>query len=146
MSQAQGGWRIRDPRPEDYITKQTAVDAAESGVPCTEWQNFLETTFPLRDQSGPDFELIGFLQRWAGYCLTGLTTEQKFLFLYGTGRNGKNVFADQLFGILNDYAVRLPDLNRTARPPHRRATSGRHGRETGHSPPRRPNSFDLPAR
>src|ERR1700732_3930245 len=99
---------LRPSRPEDYITKRTAVDPAPLGVYAPEWQRFLQTTFPLRDHSGPDHELIAFLQRWAGYCLTGLTSEQKFLFLHGTGRNGKNLFADQLFGILHDYAVRLP--------------------------------------
>jgi putative DNA primase/helicase len=109
------------PRPEDYITRQTAVGPAQHGTPAPAWQSFLETTFPLRDHSGPDRELIEFLQRWAGYCLTGLTTEQKFVFLYGTGRNGKNLFADTLFGILHDYAVRLPSEVLMQRPvePHR---------------------------
>src|SRR5271154_4643140 len=99
---------LRPPRPEDFISKRCAVDPAPPGTPAPEWQHFLETTFPLRDHSGPDYELIGFLQRWAGYCCTGLTTEQKFLVLHSTGRSGKNLFADQLFGILDDYAVRLP--------------------------------------
>jgi len=112
---------LRPSSPEDYITKRTAVDPAPPGAQAPEWQHFLETTFPLRDHSGPDFELIAFLKRWAGYCLTGLTSEQKFLFLHGTGRNGKNLFADQLFGILHEYAVRLPSEVLMQRPvePHR---------------------------
>jgi len=112
---------MRPASPEDYITKRTAVDPALPGTSAPDWQRFLETTFPLRDHSGPDHELIAFLQRWAGYCCTGLTTEQKFLFLHGSGRNGKNIFADQIFGILNDYAVRLPSEVLMQRPaePHR---------------------------
>jgi phage/plasmid-associated DNA primase len=30
-------------------------------------------------------DLIGFVQRFFGYCLTGCTNEQKFSFFYGTG-------------------------------------------------------------
>jgi len=112
---------ILQPRFEDFITKKTAVDPAPPGTAAREWQRFLETTFPLPDHSGPDYEVIAFLQRWAGYCLTGSTIEEKFLFLHGTGRNGKNLFADQLFGILGDYAVRLPSEVLMQRPvePHR---------------------------
>ncbi|MGA8641327.1 phage/plasmid primase, P4 family [Candidatus Binatus sp.] len=112
---------LRTPRPEDFISKRCAVDSAPPGTPAPEWQRFLETTFPLRDHSGPDFELIAFLQRWCGYLCTGLTTEQKFLFLHSTGRSGKNLFADQPFGILRDYAVRLPSEVLMQRPvePHR---------------------------
>ncbi|HYN51769.1 MAG TPA: hypothetical protein VES62_12665 [Thermoleophilaceae bacterium] len=39
-----------------------------------------------------DPELIALAQRIAGYSLTGLTTEHKLLFFYGTGRNGKGTF------------------------------------------------------
>lgn len=44
------------------------------------------------------------MQRAAGYALTGLTTEHKLLFLYGTGRNGKSVFLNVLFKLWGDYA------------------------------------------
>jgi putative DNA primase/helicase len=112
---------LRESRPEDFITKQTAVAPAPAGTFAEEWQRFLETTFPWRDHSGPDQELIAFFQRWSGYCLTGLTTEQKFLDEYGTGRNGKNAKTDQWFGIMGDYAVRLPSEVLMQRPvePHR---------------------------
>jgi len=112
---------LRESLPEDFITKKTAVSPAPAGTFAKEWQRFLEKTFPPRDNSGPDHELIAFLQRWAGYCLTGLTTEQKFVDEYGTGRNGKNAMTDQWFGILNDYAVRLPSEVLMQRPvePHR---------------------------
>ena len=41
----------------------------------------------------------------AGYCLTGVTTEHALFFLYGTGANGKSVFANTLTSILGDYAT-----------------------------------------
>jgi putative DNA primase/helicase len=34
-------------------------------------------------------ELRAFLKRFCGYCLTGVTTEHKFVFAWGTGANGK---------------------------------------------------------
>jgi P4 family phage/plasmid primase-like protien len=53
-----------------------------------------------------DADLVAFLQRAAGYALTGLTTEHKLLFLYGTGRNGKSVFLNTLTHLWADYARR----------------------------------------
>lgn len=44
----------------------------------------------------------------AGYCLTGVTTEHALFFLYGTGANGKSVFANTLTAILGDYATVAP--------------------------------------
>lgn len=55
----------------------------------------------------PDPDLRAFLQRFAGYCLLGLTVEQCLVFFYGAGRNGKSTFVDLLCGILGDYAVTL---------------------------------------
>ena len=55
--------------------------------------------------TGGNTSLVGFLQRFAGYCLTGSTREHCFSFAYGTGRNGKGVFINTIAGILNDYAT-----------------------------------------
>jgi putative DNA primase/helicase len=55
-----------------------------------------------------DAELIAFLQRLLGYCLTGHVTEHVLVFLFGTGANGKSVFVSTVAGILNDYAVTAP--------------------------------------
>ena len=52
-----------------------------------------------------DTELIGFLQRVAGYALTGSTVEHALFFLYGTGANGKGVLLNTLTGIFGDYAT-----------------------------------------
>ena len=66
---------------------------ARSGI------GFLDTV------TGGDAELQAYLQRMAGYCLTGVTTEHALFFLYGTGANGKSVFANTLTAILGDYAM-----------------------------------------
>ena len=46
-----------------------------------------------------------FLQRYIGYCCTGLTTEHAFVFAYGTGANGKSTFINTIARIFGDYAT-----------------------------------------
>lgn len=55
----------------------------------------------------PDGEVRAFLQRFAGYCLTGRVDEQVFAFFYGHGANGKSTFIELLAWILRDYASRI---------------------------------------
>jgi putative DNA primase/helicase len=52
-----------------------------------------------------DMELQRYLQRLAGYILTGDTREQELFFYYGTGNNGKGVWVQVVSFILNDYHV-----------------------------------------
>lgn len=82
--------------PEHYITKRTAVAPVSGDAPI--WRQFLETV------TAENGDLIAFLQRFAGYSLTGETREQCLAFLYGTGQNGKGVFITTLARILGDYA------------------------------------------
>jgi putative DNA primase/helicase len=84
---------------EDYGTKLTAVTP---GGECSLWLSTLRYIF------GGDEDLVSFLQRWAGYSLTGVTTEQKLVFGYGTGGNGKGVTTTALAGVLGDYAMAAP--------------------------------------
>jgi putative DNA primase/helicase len=55
----------------------------------------------------PDPAMRQFLQRWSGYCLTGSVQEQKFVFLFGSGANGKTVFVELLAWLLGDYARKI---------------------------------------
>lgn len=66
----------------------------------------LFTEFLARVQPDPEIRL--FLQVWCGYCLTGLTTEQKLVFNFGGGSNGKSVFIDLIAKMMGPYAVSLP--------------------------------------
>jgi putative DNA primase/helicase len=52
--------------------------------------------------------LQSYLQRIAGYALTGETSEHKLFFFYGTGANGKGVFFNTITGILGDYQRTAP--------------------------------------
>jgi len=85
-----------------WITKHSSITPAERGEEAPLWDAFLWRVFDGNQ------ELIDFLQRAAGYALTGYTTEHKLLFLYGTGRNGKSVFLNTLFDIMAEYAKRAP--------------------------------------
>ena len=93
---------LRAPNPADYITKEVAVAPAEPGTDAPLWHAFLD-----RITYG-DHELKEYLQRVAGYCLTGMTNEHVLFFCYGTGANGKSVFINTLVGIWNDYAITIP--------------------------------------
>jgi putative DNA primase/helicase len=50
-------------------------------------------------------KLLGYLQQWTGYCLTGDMREQCFPFFYGEGNNGKTVFLQLLRSLLKDYGA-----------------------------------------
>jgi len=80
------------------ITKLTSI-APKPGTP-PRWLQFLNEVFD------GDQDMIEFVQRAAGYALTGETREHKLFFLYGTGRNGKSVFLNVLFKLFGDYSRR----------------------------------------
>jgi putative DNA primase/helicase len=92
----------RAPNRLDYCTKVAAVSPAPEGTACPMWLDFLK-----RVMSGDD-EMIAFLKRFLGYCLTGLVHEHALVFLFGTGGNGKGVFTSTVTGIFGDYAIVAP--------------------------------------
>jgi putative DNA primase/helicase len=89
----------RPHRPEDCFTSITGVSP---GRHCPLFRQFL-----ARITAG-DTDLQAFLQRVAGYALTGSTSAQALFFCYGTGGNGKGVFINAIAGILNDYHKTSP--------------------------------------
>ena len=90
--------RVLAADPAHRITKLTAVGPGKSDE-CPRWLRFLD------ECTGSDNQLVGFLQRWFGYCLTGSVQEHALIFLYGGGCNGKSVFLNVLSGILGDHSV-----------------------------------------
>lgn len=86
----------------DLITKQLAVNY-DPAATCPAWLQFLSDIFQ------GDGELIDYVQRVAGYSLSGYTTEQKFFLCVGNGRNGKSTFLKHLMYLLApDYACATP--------------------------------------
>ena len=91
--------RLAAHRREDGMTR---IATATPRGDCTRWRAF------LGDVTGGDADLQAYLQRMAGYCLTGATSAHALFFLYGTGANGKSVFVTALATILGDYATNAP--------------------------------------
>lgn len=89
---------LRPADPVEGITKLTAVAPAET-ADCPRFLRFLYETF------GGDAEVIAFVQRWAGYCLTGDTREHALVFGEGAGGNGKSVLVGALAGVMAGYAI-----------------------------------------
>lgn len=82
--------------PGHLFTKQAGV-AYDPQAQAPRWEQFLNEIFM------GDKELVAFVQRAVGYSLTGLTREQCFFFLYGTGRNGKSRFLEVLRSVAGDF-------------------------------------------
>lgn len=91
---------FRPATSNDLLTKQAATNFLDglSGVECKVWLEFLSVT-------QPDPEIRSWLQRFAGYCLTGRIDEQILTIFYGGGANGKSVFVEALKGVLGSYAT-----------------------------------------
>jgi P4 family phage/plasmid primase-like protien len=89
--------QMMPPDPRCYMTKRTAVTPRQGACPM--FMNF------LNQATGGDAEMISFLQRWAGYTLTGLITEQIITFIVGPGGTGKGTFISTLQNILGSYTV-----------------------------------------
>jgi putative DNA primase/helicase len=58
----------------------------------------------LREIFDGDEDLIAFVQRFAGYSLTGSTDERAFAILHGSGKNGKTTLVELLQDVMGDYA------------------------------------------
>jgi putative DNA primase/helicase len=88
---------LRPARREDLITKLAPV-IYDPDARCPTWERFLQQIM------AGNTALITFLQRAIGYGLTGVTSEQVLLLLYGTGANGKSTFLEVLRALFGDYA------------------------------------------
>ena len=86
--------------PNQAMTLQAAA-AFYPSEPAPRWEQF------LRDVQ-PDPEMRAYLQRVAGYCATGLTVEQAFFLMNGTGANGKSVFQSVIAAVLGSYSQIMP--------------------------------------
>lgn len=92
---------LREPRRDDWITRPLDVEYdPEAEAPA--WASFLETV-------QPDAEVRRYLQRCAGYTLTGSIEEQAVFILYGDGSNGKSSFLRAVHNVLGPMARTTPD-------------------------------------
>lgn len=115
--------KLRSHQRQDYLTKLVPVEYRED-VRCPTWEKFLSTVM------GGKVRLIEYLQRVAGYCLTGDVSEQSLWFFHGAGANGKSTFLMTLLALMGDYGLQaVSDLllakNHEAHPTERADLMGR---------------------
>ncbi len=87
---------FRDARPIDTIRSVSPVEWRGLNEPCPLWEKALREIF------NDDAELIAFMQRLFGYCITGETKEQVLPILWGDGANGKSTIMDLLSAVLGE--------------------------------------------
>jgi putative DNA primase/helicase len=90
--------QLRPHSRDDLITKIAPVKFDPDATAPT-WDQFLSEIME------GDHDRIKFLRRWAGYSLTGDTSEHKLLLAHGKGANGKSTFFEILRHIYGDYAL-----------------------------------------
>jgi putative DNA primase/helicase len=86
--------------PARLLTKLAPV-AYDPAATCPQWDAFLRRVVP-------DPEVRAYLQRWAGYALTGVVREHVLPIFWGDGGNGKGTFCETLLFVLGDYASPIP--------------------------------------
>ena len=91
---------IRSANPDDLCTRLTAVSVDRRRP--ERWLAFLHETFD------GDTEMVGYIQRLAGYSASGVQLEHVLPFLHGGGGNGKSVFLEVVVAVLGDYASTAP--------------------------------------
>jgi putative DNA primase/helicase len=85
-------------RPEDMLTGISPAEWRGIDAKGERFEQF------LTEAMDGDQEKIGFLQRAAGYTLSGDMREQVFLFLYGPEAAGKGTFVRAMSDVIGTYA------------------------------------------
>jgi len=93
--------QLRTARPQDHVTIHAGVQF-DLTASCPKFDEFLREIF-LHDA-----DVIAFIQRAVGYCLTGAVTEQCLFLCHGDGQNGKSTFLEAIRSVLGGYAHNLP--------------------------------------
>jgi putative DNA primase/helicase len=90
---------LRPHAQADRISKLCPLEYRPA-APAPTWERF------LRDIFAGDEALIAFMQRLAGYALTGDVREQNLVVCWGSGSNGKTTFLEALLGTMGaDFAT-----------------------------------------
>lgn len=85
---------------DDYISYELKTGYAEDDDRNEEWHNFLNGIFDNEKIISEQKEIINYLHKYLGYCITGLTTEECILILWGKGGNGKSKLQNVLYMVL----------------------------------------------
>ncbi len=94
--------QLQPARRKDLLTRGVNVDYTSDTDPA-EFEKFIKTIF------NNDIELVSFVQRLLGYCITGLVHEHVLPVLHGQGANGKSTLIGVVQDLLGDHAMTAPD-------------------------------------
>jgi putative DNA primase/helicase len=89
--------QLRPHRKEDLLTKMAGV-AFDPSAECPRWRLFIDEV--MDGQA----DMIAFLQKLMGYCLTGDMREDAYFVYWGKGCNGKSVCVETEEAVMGDYA------------------------------------------
>lgn len=101
--------RLRPGTPEDRLTLRCGV-AFDPHAKAPRFESFMREIFD------GDVARVDWVQRALGYALTGITSEQVWFLLHGTGANGKGTFTRIVARVFGDYAFNLPFSTFESRP------------------------------
>lgn len=94
--------RMREHDRSDMITRMSPVEF-DIEAECPLWESTIDRIF------NSDEDLISFVQRLFGICLTGDVSEQILPIFFGEGGNGKSTILNALLDIMGpDYAIAAP--------------------------------------
>ncbi len=86
-------------RPQEYIKTAIRTEWKGLGEKAPIWEKTLLDIFK------EDKDMVAYIQRLLGYCITGETRDQILIILYGpNGRNGKTTIIETIRHILNPLA------------------------------------------
>jgi len=93
--------QLRPHAREDRLTRLSPV-RYDPHASCPRWEAFIERIF------NADRELIAYVRRVFGYCMTGSTREQVLPICWGSGANGKTTLIETVSLTLGEYARHTP--------------------------------------
>lgn len=93
---------LRPHRREDYLLAGSPI-AYRPEVTPTRWLTFLAEVF------GGDADLVAYIQKVVGYCLTQETNLQQMWVLNGAGSNGKSTFVNIVTQLAGPLAQTAPE-------------------------------------
>lgn len=102
--------RTAELRPHRRHTLITKISPAkyDPRAECPYWMEFLRLIMGADEDEDRAERMIAFLQRAAGYCLTGDNSERVLFVPWGSGQNGKTTFLETIARIAGDYAMKAP--------------------------------------